>query len=404
MLNGKTILLGVTGSIAAYKAADLASKLVQRGASVHAILTQNATQFISPVTFETLTGNKCLVDTFDRNFQFQVAHISLAKAANLMIIAPASANFLAKAANGIADDMLTTTTLACNAPKLVAPAMNTQMYENPITQRNLATLKSFGFTVIEPAEGHLACGDSGRGKMESPEVLLDWVEQTIAYEKDFSGKRVLVTAGPTQEPIDPVRFLTNHSSGKMGYALAKIAARRGADVTLITGKTSLIPPRFAHVVPVTTAQDMYDAVEAAAPNQDMIFMAAAVADYRPKQVFPEKWKKSEDDTELSLVRTKDILAEIGRKKLPGQLICGFAMETEHLLENARRKLVLKRLDMICANSLREEDAGFSGDTNRVTILTKDAEIPLPLFSKEDTAEKILDAALRQSLKSGGMFP
>lgn len=390
MLQGKTVVLGVTGSIAAYKIAALANALVKQHADVHVILTQNATHFITPITFETLTGNKCLVDTFNRNFQFHVAHVSLVQCADLMLIAPASANVIGKLAGGIADDMLTTTAMACTAPIMVAPAMNTHMFENSILQENLEKLRRHGITIIEPAEGRLACGDSGVGKMPEPEVLLEWILQKIACEKDLSGKKLLVTAGATQEAIDPVRYLTNHSTGKMGYAIARCAALRGAQVTLVTGKTALTPPRFVETVAVTSAEEMYDAVIARASDQDAIIKAAAVADYRPEETAAEKLKKHDVEMQLPLVRTRDILAELGRRKKPGQFLCGFSMETQDLLEHAREKRVRKNLDLICANSLKVEGAGFGMDTNVVTLIQADRETQLPLLSKEAVGNAILD--------------
>ena len=390
MLKGKTVVLGVTGSIAAYKTASLASSLVKLHADVHVLMTQNATNFINPITFETLTGNKCLVDTFDRNFQFDVTHVSLAKKADVMLIAPASANVIGKIAGGIADDMLTTTVMASTAPVLISPAMNTHMYENPIVQDNLEKLRRFGYKIIAPAVGMLACRDVGAGKMPEPETLLEWILQEIACEKDLSGKKILITAGPTQESLDPVRYLTNHSTGKMGYALAKCAARRGAEVTLVTGPTALPPPLFAETVPVTTAEEMYQAVTSRAAQQDAMIMAAAVADYRPTEIAAEKQKKKDGDAVIPLTRTKDILAYLGQHKPEGQFLCGFSMETEHMLENSRAKLEKKHLDMICANNLKVDGAGFGTDTNVVTLIRKHSEQELPLQSKEMVSHAILD--------------
>lgn len=390
MLKGKTVLLGVSGSIAAYKTAYLASALRKLEADVHVLMTQNATNFINPITFETLTGNKCLVDTFDRNFEFSVEHVSLAKQADIVMIAPASANVIGKLAHGIADDMLTTTVMACRCRKLVAPAMNTNMFENPVVQDNLRTLTHYGYEVIRPAVGYLACGDTGAGKMPEPEILLEYILQEIGCGKDMQGLRVLVTAGPTQEAIDPVRYITNHSTGKMGYAIARMAARRGAEVTLVSGRTALEKPMFVDTVPVKSAKDMYEAVTVRAADQDIIIKAAAVADYRPRNVSTRKMKKKEGGLTIDLERTDDILASLGENRKPGQFLCGFAMETENLLENSREKLQKKNLDMIVANSLRVEGAGFGGDTNVVTIITKDSEVSLGKMSKEETAMQILD--------------
>lgn len=390
MLENKTILLGVTGGIAAYKSAALASLLIKQRAQVHVIMTENATQFINPITFETLTGNKCLVSTFDRNFQFHVAHVSLAKKADLLMIAPATADVIGKLAGGIADDMLTTTALACRCPILVAPAMNTAMYENAIVQDNLEKLRRFGFTVIPAATGMLACRDTGSGKMPEPETLLQWILRELACQKDFAGKRVLVTAGPTQEAIDPVRYMTNHSSGKMGYALARAAMLRGAEVTLVTGKTSIAPPPFVKVVEITSAKEMFDAVTAVSDTQDIIIKAAAVADYRPAQISDHKVKKEEGGLTLALERTQDILQYLGDHKKQGQFLCGFSMETENMLSNSRAKLAKKHLDLIVANNLKQAGAGFAGDTNIVTLITQEEEIPLKLMSKEEVAFRILD--------------
>ena len=390
MLQGKTVVLGVTGSIAAYKIASLASKLVKLHADVHVLMTQNATNFITPITFETLTGNKCLIDTFDRNFQFDVAHVSLAKKADVMLIAPASANVIGKIANGIADDMLTTTVMASTAPVLISPAMNTHMYENPIVQDNLQKLERFGYKIIAPAVGMLACHDVGAGKMPEPEMLLDWILREIACKKDLQGKKIQVTAGPTQEAVDPVRYLTNHSTGKMGYALARCAMLRGADVTLVTGPTAITPPPFVQTVAVTSAEEMYQEVTKRAAEQNAIIMAAAVADYRPATVSAEKQKKQAGDAVLPLSRTKDILAYLGEHKPAGQFLCGFSMETQHMLENSRAKLKQKHLDMICANNLKVAGAGFGTDTNVVTLIQAQKEQELPLQSKEAVGHAILD--------------
>ncbi len=394
MLKGKCVVLGVTGSIAAYKIAGLASALKKLHADVEVIMTQNATQFINPITFETLTGNKCLVDTFDRNFSFSVEHIAIAKKADVFLVAPASANVIAKMAHGIADDMLTTTILACKCPKIISPAMNTGMFENEIVQDNLKILKKYGMQVVEPATGYLACGDTGAGKMPEPEVLLQYILREIAYEKDLAGKRVLVTAGPTREAIDPVRFITNHSTGRMGYAIAKMAMLRGAAVTLVSGPVAIEPPMFVDTIAVESAQAMYEAVMAHAKEADIIIKSAAVADYAPAQVSPEKIKKSEGDASIALTRTKDILAALGEKRREDQFICGFAMETEHLLENATAKREKKNVDMIVANSIRQEGAGFGVDTNVATFITKEGLRSLPLMSKEALAMAILDEAMR----------
>ena len=384
----------MTGSIAAYKTAYLASALKKLNADVHVLMTRNATNFINPITFETLTGNKCLVDTFDRNFEFSVEHVSLAKKADVVMIAPASANVIGKLAHGIADDMLTTTVMACTrCGKLIAPAMNTNMFENPVVQDNLEILRKYGYQVISPAVGYLACGDTGAGKMPEPELLLEYILQEIAFEKDMTGLKVLVTAGPTQEAIDPVRYITNHSTGKMGYAIARISARRGADVTLVTGPSALKPPEFVNVIPVKSAKDMFDAVTGIAKEQDIIIKAAAVADYRPKHVSGEKMKKQDGALALEMERTDDILAYLGEHKSADQFLCGFAMETENLLENSRKKLAKKHLDMIVANSLRVEGAGFGGDTNVVTIITDREEVSLGKMSKEETASHLLDKIL-----------
>lgn len=390
MLKGKTVLLGITGSIAAYKIAYLASALHKLHADVHVLMTENATNFINPITFETLTGNKCLVDTFDRNFQFQVEHVSIAKKADVVMIAPASANVIGKIANGLADDMLTTTVMACRCQKLFAPAMNTAMYENPIVQDNIRKLKHYGYEVITPASGYLACGDTGAGKMPEPETLLEYILREVAFEKDLSGKKILVTAGPTQEAIDPVRCLTNHSSGKMGYAIAKMAMLRGAEVTLVSGPTAIEPPLFVKVLSVTSARDMFEAVTGVSDQQDIIIKAAAVADYRPKQVSEDKVKKKDDQVSIELERTDDILKYLGQHKKDGQFLCGFSMETKDMIGNSRAKLEKKNLDMVAANNLKVEGAGFQGDTNVLTLITQDEEVSLPLMSKEDAALKILD--------------
>ena len=390
MFKGKTVVLGVTGSIAAYKIASLASMLVKKHANVHVIMTQNAMNFINPITFETLTGHKCLVDTFDRNFEFQVEHVSLAKQADVVMIAPASANVIGKLAHGIADDMLTTTLLACRCPKFLSPAMNTAMYENPIVQDNLKILKKYGYEVITPASGYLACGDTGSGKMPEPETLYQYIEKELAGPKDLTGKKVLVTAGPTQENIDPVRYITNHSSGKMGYAVAKAAMLRGAEVTLVSGQTALTPPMFVDYVQITTAEEMYQAVTSRSDEQDIIIKAAAVADYRPKTVYDNKVKKQDGQMSIELERTRDILAYLGEHKRENQFLCGFSMETENMIGNSRAKLQKKNLDMVAANNVKVEGAGFQGDTNVMTLITQDQEIALPLMSKEEVADKILD--------------
>ena len=393
MLKGKTVLLGVTGSIAAYKIAYLASALKKLHAQVHVLMTKNATNFINPITFETLTGNKCLVDTFDRNFQFSVEHVSIAKQADVVMIAPASANVIGKLAHGIADDMLTTTIMACKCKKIVSPAMNTNMYENPIVQDNLAILQHYGYEVIEPASGYLACGDTGAGKMPEPEMLLDYILREIAKEKDLLGRKVLVTAGPTQESIDPVRYITNHSSGKMGYALAKAAMLRGADVTLVSGPCAIEPPPFVKLVPVVTAKEMFDAVTSVSFEQDIIIKAAAVADYRPANVYEDKVKKQEEQMSIELEKTDDILGYLGEHRLPGQFLCGFSMETQNMIGNSRAKLGKKHLDMVAANNLKVAGAGFQGDTNVLTLITQDEDVSLQLMSKEDAANVILDKIL-----------
>ena len=393
MLQGKTVLLGVTGSIAAYKIAYLASALKKLHAQVHVLMTENATNFINPITFESLTGNKCLVDTFDRNFQFQVEHVSIAKQADVVMIAPASANVIGKLAHGIADDMLTTTIMACKCKKIISPAMNTNMYENPIVQDNLAILQHYGYEVIEPASGYLACGDTGAGKMPEPEMLLEYILREIAKEKDLTGRKVLVTAGPTQEAIDPVRYITNHSSGKMGYALAKAAMLRGAQVTLVSGPCAIEPPPFVKLVPIVTAKEMFDAVTSVSFEQDIIIKAAAVADYRPAKVFDDKVKKQEDQMSIELEKTDDILQYLGDNRVPGQFLCGFSMETQNMLGNSRAKLGKKHLDMVAANNLKVAGAGFQGDTNVLTLITQDEDVSLQLMSKEDAANIILDKIL-----------
>lgn len=395
MLKGKNIVLAVTGSIAAYKIANLASMLGKLHAKVTVLMTANATNFINPITFETLTGNKCLIDTFDRNFQYNVEHVSLAKETDLVLVAPASANVIGKIANGIADDMLTTTVMACSCKKIIAPAMNTQMYLNPIVQDNMNKLRRFGMEVITPDTGHLACGDDGIGKMPSEQVLLDYILREIAFEKDLAGKKVLVTAGATMEKIDPVRYISNHSTGKMGYAIAENAMLRGADVTLITGKSILTPPPFINVVPVISAQDMFDAVKACMEEQDIIIKAAAVADYRPVNPAEEKIKKQEDDMSIRLERTDDILGYIGEHKKPGQFICGFSMETQNMIENSRKKLLKKKADMIVANNLKQEGAGFGVDTNIVTFITADDVEEMPIMSKEEVAFLLLKKILKK---------
>lgn len=394
MLKGKTVVLAVSGSIAAYKIASLASALKKLHANVQVLMTKNAVNFINPITFESLTGNKCLVDTFDRNFQYSVEHVALAKQADVVLVAPASANVIGKIAHGIADDMLTTTVMACKCKKIIAPAMNTNMFDNPILQDNLKILEHYGYEVISPAVGYLACGDTGAGKMPEPELLLQYILREIAYEKDMQGKRVLVTAGPTQESIDPVRFITNHSTGKMGYAIAKMCMLRGAEVTLVSGPTSIAKPEFVHVVDVVTAKGMYEEVTKRAKDQDIIIKAAAVADYRPKSVGSEKMKKKDDDLAIPMERTDDILKFLGEHKKEHQFLCGFSMETENMLENSRKKLEKKHLDMIVANNLKVEGAGFAGDTNVVTIITGQEEVSLGKMTKEETALRILDEILK----------
>jgi len=394
MLKGKTVVLGVTGSIAAYKMANVASMLVKLHADVHVIMTQNACQFITPITFETLTGNKCMVDTFDRNFQFHVAHVSLAKKADVLLIAPASANVIGKLANGIADDMLTTTAMACTCKIILAPAMNTNMYHNPILQDNLKKLEGYGFAVIAPEKGMLACRDIGDGKMPSEEVLVGHILREIAYEKDLAGMKVIVTAGPTQESIDPVRYITNHSTGKMGYELAKAAMLRGAEVTLVSGVTMLEKPLFVDFVQVTSAGDMFEAMKARFLDNDIIIKAAAVADYKPKNYNDEKTKKKDGDMSIELDRTQDILKYMGEHRREGQFYCGFSMETQNMLENSRVKLDKKNIDMVVANNLKVAGSGFGTDTNVVTMISKQEEIELELLTKEEVAHKILDEILK----------
>ncbi len=389
----KTVVLGVTGSIAAYKIANLASSLVKKGANVHVIMTKNATNFINPITFESLTGNKCLVDTFDRNFEFSVEHVSLAKMADVFMVAPASANVIGKIAGGIADDMLTTTIMACKCHKIISPAMNTNMFENQIVQDNIQKLKNYGYEIIEPASGYLACGDTGAGKMPEPAVLESYIMKEIAMEKDMAGEKGLITAGPTMEKIDPVRFISNHSTGKMGYALAKVAMLRGADVTLVTGKTNIQKPDFVNVIEVQSAREMFEAVDNVFDNQDIVIMSAAVADYRPKNVAAEKIKKKDGQAVIELERTDDILATMSARKKE-QFICGFSMETENMLENSKAKLEKKNLDMICANNLKVDGAGFGTDTNVVTLITKNDVKELPIMSKAEVAENILNEIKR----------
>jgi phosphopantothenoylcysteine decarboxylase/phosphopantothenate--cysteine ligase len=395
MLSGKTIVLGVTGGIACFKAAALASMLKKQHADVQVIMTENATKFVTPLTFEQLTGNKALVDTFDRNFVHAVEHISVADRADFVLIAPATANVIAKLAHGLADDMLTTTVLACRCKKAVAPAMNTGMYENPVTQDNIETLRHYGWEIVDPAEGRLACGAEGKGRLPEPEDLLEVCLHALAHEKDLLGKRVLVTAGPTQEALDPVRYLTNHSSGRMGYAIATAAARRGAIVTLVSGPVALKKPAYVNTVDVVTAEDMFDAVVQYAPDADIIIKAAAVADYRPAAVSDNKLKKSDDALSIPLERTKDILGTLGKKKREGQFLCGFSMETENMLENSRKKLEKKNLDMIAANNVKEPGAGFAVETNVLTLITKDGETALPLMRKDAAADALLDAIIKR---------
>lgn len=399
MLKGKTVLVGVSGGIAAYKMANCVSMLLKQGANVKVIMTENACQFITPITFETLTGDKCMVDTFDRNFKFDVAHISLAKAADVFLIAPATANVIGKMANGIADDMLTTTALACKCPKIIAPAMNTAMYQNNIVQDNLHKLQHYGFTVIKPDSGHLACGDTGEGKMPSEETLVEYVIHEIAHEKDMVGKNVIVSAGPTQEAIDPVRYITNHSTGKMGYEIAKAAARRGAKVTLVSGRTSLKAPLFVETINVVSAGDMFEAFKSRFKDNDIIIKAAAVADYKPKTVAENKIKKKDGDMSIDMDRTTDIIKYMGENRRKGQFICGFSMETENMLENSRAKLKRKNIDMIVANNLKVKGAGFGTDTNIVTMITHDDEKQLEIMSKDEVADKILDEILKKMEKN-----
>ena len=397
MLKGKTVVLGVSGGIACYKAAALASALVKLHADVQVIMTENATQFISPLTFEQLTGNRALVDTFDRSFPHKVEHIAVADRADMVLIAPATANVLAKLSNGLADDMLTTTVLACDCPKAAAPAMNTRMYDNPVTQDNLARLRGYGWEIVEPAVGRLACGAEGKGKLPEPEELVEVCLHTLGHEKDLLGKRVLVTAGPTREALDPVRYLTNHSSGKMGYAIAKAASRRGAEVTLISGPTNLPQPKYVSFVPVVSARDMFEAVTERAPDMDIIIKAAAVADYRPAQIADNKIKKKDGDLSIPLERTQDILGELGRGKREGQFLCGFSMETENMMENSRKKLEKKNLDLIAANNVKVAGAGFAVDTNVLTLIAADGYRELPLLSKDAAADALLDE-IRERLK------
>lgn len=393
MLKGKTVVLAISGSIAAYKMANVARMLLKQHCDVEVLMTQNATQFINPITFESLTGHKCLVDTFDRNFQYSVEHVALAKRADVVLVAPASANVIGKIANGIADDMLTTTVMACPCKKIVSPAMNHNMYHNPIVQDNIEKLKHFGYEIITPATGMLANGDIGDGRMPEESVLFEAVVTEIACEKDLVGKKVLISAGATREPIDPVRFITNHSSGKMGYALARAAMHRGAEVTVVAAHTDVEPPLFVNVVPVQTAEEMYDAIVSRAQDYDFVIKAAAVADYTPAVTADNKIKKKDGDMSIPLVRTKDILKTLGENKRPGQILCGFSMETENVLENSRKKLESKHCDMICANSLKSAGAGFGTDTNIVTLITKNSEESLELMSKEQVAHKILDKLL-----------
>ena len=396
MLKGKCVVLAVTGSIAAYKIASLASMLKKLHADVQVLMTKTAENFINPITFETLTGNKCLVDTFDRNFQYNVEHVALAKKADVVLIAPASANCIGKLAHGIADDMLTTTIMACKCKKILAPAMNTNMFENPIVQDNLKVLEHYGYEIVESAYGYLACGDIGQGKMPEPELLLQHILRECAYEKDLKGKKILVTAGPTQESIDPVRYITNHSTGKMGYAIAKVCMQRGAEVTLVSGPVNIPAPPFVTVVPVISAEDMFREVTKRAPKQDIIIKAAAVADYCPKYVSAEKVKKKDGELSLEMKRSQDILAYLGEHKKQGQFLCGFSMETENMLENSRKKLEKKNLDMIVANNLKVEGAGFAGNTNVVTMITENEEISLGKMSKEETAFEILNQILKMT--------
>lgn len=396
MLRGKNIILAVTGSIAAYKIAYLASMLKKLEADVTVLMTENAVNFINPITFETLTGNKCLIDTFDRNFEYNVEHVSLAKRTDVVLVAPATANVIGKLANGIADDMLTTTVMACECKKIVAPAMNTHMYHNPIVQDNIKKLQHYGMEVVMPDTGYLACGDIGEGKMPSEHILLEYILKEVCWEKDLLGKKILVTAGPTQEKMDPVRYITNHSTGKMGYAIARHCMQRGAEVTLVTGKTQLERPLFVHTVEVESAGDMFQAVRDCFEEQDMIIKSAAVADYRPVNVSEEKVKKRDGELSIALERTEDILQFLGENRRPGQLLCGFSMETENMVENSRAKLVKKHLDMIVANNLKQEGAGFGGDTNIVTLITADGCEKLPVMSKEEVAKHLVDELLKMS--------
>ena len=396
MLKGKTVLLGVTGSIAAYKTASLASMLVKKGVKVHVLMTKNAAHFINPITFESLTGNKCLVDTFDRNFEFSVEHVALAKQADVVMIAPASANVIGKIAHGIADDM------ACRCKKILAPAMNTNMYENPILQDNLDICRRYGMEVITPAWGYLACGDTGAGKMPEPEVLYEYILREAGYPGDLAGRRILVTAGPTRESIDPVRYITNHSTGKMGYAIARVAAYRGADVTLVSGPVDLPRPLFVETVLVESAREMFEAVTARSGEQDIIVKAAAVADYRPATVGTEKIKKSDGALSIALERTNDILAWLGQNRRDGQFLCGFSMETQNMLENSRAKLAKKHIDMIVANNLKVEGTGFGTDTNVVTLITRDSETELPIMTKEEVADCLLTEILKRTKEQDGI--
>ena len=394
MLKGKTVVLGVTGSIAAYKIANLASMLVKNHCDVHVIMTQNATNFINPIAFETLTNNKCLVDTFDRNFEFHVGHVSVAQKADVMLIAPASANIIGKIAHGIADDMLSTTVMACSGKVILSPAMNVHMYENPILQDNLKTLRHYGYEIIDPAVGYLACGDTGAGKMPEPEVLFQYILKEIACEKDMEGINVMVTAGPTREAIDPVRYITNHSTGKMGYAIARRAMLRGANVTLVSGPVSIPSVPFVKTVPIVSAEDMFQAVKENLPENDILIKSAAVADYRPPKINSEKMKKKDGDMSIELERTTDILQYVGEHRTKEQVICGFSMETQNMLENSRKKLEKKKLDMIVANNLKDKGAGFGTDTNLVTIITKEEEKSLELMSKDMVADEILNEILK----------
>lgn len=400
MLKGKNVVLAVTGSIAAYKIANLASMLKKLHCRVTVLMTKNATNFINPITFETLTGNKCLIDTFDRNFQYSVEHVSLAKETDVVLVAPASANVIGKLAHGIADDMLTTTVMACECHKIIAPAMNTHMYHNPVVQDNLKILERYGMEVVAPDYGYLACGDVGDGKMPSEETLLSYILKEIAYEKDMTGKRVLVTAGPTREAIDPVRFITNHSSGKMGYAIALACMQRGAEVTLVTGLASQEPPRFVKVIPAVSAKDMFEAVKDNYRDQDIIIKAAAVADYRPKEIAENKIKKSEDHIEIRLEKTQDILGFLGQNRREGQFLCGFSMETQDVIENSRKKLLKKQIDMIAANNLKEAGAGFGTDTNIITVITKDGSETLPIMTKDEAAHSLIDRILKEFSQKG----